>query len=283
MSRPPSLERDESDWSECEDQGLLRPSIHTEREDIDARESFTHVAPPPPPASRQARSRENGRTASSLLDSLDFEQVVNDYSIQAARDRLQLEHMQESETLFWQGDEDDGESDSILNNKKQSYQSFDQTVLINNLHTKENFSKIFTFQKKPKARIFGFVGRTAMRWLLTVMTGLITGLTSLFIVYCTDTITTQRSILLDYLWRKNRGDVETFTLYASISLALAIVSALLCIMVAPAAVGSGIPEIKAYLNGVRMKRFASLRLFIAKVVGTILSVSSGLAKTLVTK
>ena len=55
------------------------------------------------------------------------------------------------------------------------------------------------------------------------------------------------------------------------------ISSLLCLYVSPEAIGSGIPEVKAYLNGVRVKRFSSLRLLIVKFVATILSISSGLA------
>ena len=42
----------------------------------------------------------------------------------------------------------------------------------------------------------------------------------------------------------------------------------------PSAAGSGIPDVKAYLNGVRsMQRLAYLPLFFVKIVGTVLSVS----------
>lgn len=43
---------------------------------------------------------------------------------------------------------------------------------------------------------------------------------------------------------------QAFLEYAGCSLALAAASAALCAYIAPAAAGSGIPEVKAYLNGV---------------------------------
>lgn len=43
---------------------------------------------------------------------------------------------------------------------------------------------------------------------------------------------------------------EAFVAYAGCNLILAAASAALCAYVAPAAAGSGIPEVKAYLNGV---------------------------------
>lgn len=41
-----------------------------------------------------------------------------------------------------------------------------------------------------------------------------------------------------------------FVANTSINLGLAIAAAILCAYVAPAAAGSGIPEVKAYLNGI---------------------------------
>lgn len=41
-----------------------------------------------------------------------------------------------------------------------------------------------------------------------------------------------------------------FVANTSINLGLAILAAILCAYIAPAAAGSGIPEVKAYLNGI---------------------------------
>lgn len=43
---------------------------------------------------------------------------------------------------------------------------------------------------------------------------------------------------------------KAFGAYAAINVALAAAAAALCAFIAPAAAGSGIPEVKAYLNGV---------------------------------
>ena len=45
----------------------------------------------------------------------------------------------------------------------------------------------------------------------------------------------------------------------------------------PMAAGSGIPLIKSYLNGVRVPGLLSLRAFISKCVGVVLSILGGLA------
>jgi chloride channel 7 len=68
-----------------------------------------------------------------------------------------------------------------------------------------------------------------------------------------------------------------FLRFSLFSWLLAFCSSLLCVVWVPAAEGSGIPDVKAYLNGVRVKRFSSFSLFFVKIVGTILSVASSLA------
>lgn len=44
--------------------------------------------------------------------------------------------------------------------------------------------------------------------------------------------------------------LEAFLAYAGLNVCLAAAAAALCAYIAPAAAGSGIPEVKAYLNGV---------------------------------
>lgn len=47
-------------------------------------------------------------------------------------------------------------------------------------------------------------------------------------------------------------------------------------MFQPLAAGSGIPELKTYLNGVHIRGLLQVKTFIAKVVGVMFSISSGL-------
>ena len=62
------------------------------------------------------------------------------------------------------------------------------------------------------------------------------------------------------------------------NLLLALASSMLCVYWMPSAAGSGLPEVKAYLNGVRsMQRIANWSMLVVKILGTILSVSCLLA------
>ena len=71
-------------------------------------------------------------------------------------------------------------------------------------------------------------------------------------------------------------NVLLFAVFSFWNVSLAIAASLLCVVVSPSAAGSGIPEVKAYLNGVRVPSFLNSRTFFAKTLGTILAVSSGL-------
>ena len=67
-----------------------------------------------------------------------------------------------------------------------------------------------------------------------------------------------------------------FVLYISINLAYAGVAAGLVIWGEPVAKGSGIPEVKCYLNGIRIWRVVRLKTLFCKACGILFSVASGL-------
>jgi len=223
---------------------------------------------------------------------LDFERVINLYSIQATRDRLVRDVDQEEDpdpAALRRENHNDGQS--LLKSGAPDYSTFDEELNDKRrpsnsttpppppLPPPEPFTqrKASHRMKRRHRRVLGYTGRTATRWALTIITGLLTGLTSIMIVSCTDVIQEWRSNFVDIAWNDmDRPTFSIFAMYAVTNLTLAMLSALCCIFLAPEAIGSGIPEVTAYLNGVRVKRFSSLRLFLVKIIGTILSVSSGL-------
>ncbi len=78
---------------------------------------------------------------------------------------------------------------------------------------------------------------------------------------------------LDYI---NKGQWEAaFFVFLIICLFYSSIAAILCWM-EPTAAGSGIPEIKAYLNGINLNKVVRIRVLIFKVIGMCFSVSAGL-------
>ncbi|KAL5220406.1 hypothetical protein ABZP36_025119 [Zizania latifolia] len=66
-----------------------------------------------------------------------------------------------------------------------------------------------------------------------------------------------------------------FLWYISCNAALAATAAALCAYISPAAAGSGIPEVKAYLNGVDAPSILAPGTLFVKIVGSVLGVSAG--------
>ncbi|KAL7454056.1 hypothetical protein ACHAWC_007011, partial [Mediolabrus comicus] len=127
-------------------------------------------------------------------------------------------------------------------------------------------------------RLLQYSGRTVARWILTIIAGLLTGLTSIFLVTCTGQMIVYRREILHDSIKSELSNEMVFQIFLWSNLLLATASSLMCIAYVPAAAGSGIPEVKAYLNGVRsMQKLAHWPLFLVKIFGTILSVSSGLS------
>ena len=83
--------------------------------------------------------------------------------------------------------------------------------------------------------------------------------------------------LIDYVYFDK--EVSTFiVLIASVGLKLAFVfiAIFLTVFVAPQAAGSGIPELKAILSGIWIRRYLSIRVFCAKSVAIVCALGSGL-------
>ncbi|GFP80459.1 chloride channel protein clc-c [Phtheirospermum japonicum] len=68
---------------------------------------------------------------------------------------------------------------------------------------------------------------------------------------------------------------EAFAVFAGVNVILATCAAALCAFIAPAAAGSGIPEVKAYLNGVDAHSILAPSTLFVKIFGSIFGVSAG--------
>jgi hypothetical protein len=203
------------------------------------------IPPPPPSLSEKKRlathrhehfehtepistSESTGRVQHP--SSLDFERVVNEFSIQAIRDRVFGEPEPPQKTP---------DTKPLLSGawSDEDYRTFDVEFPPPPPPPPPPPTK-----RRCKRTPLGYTGRTATRWVLTNATGLITGGCSILIVSCTESISSWRSNLLDTLWRQGNRSYLIFFLYAGTNLGLALLSSSLCVFLAPEAIGSGIPE-----------------------------------------
>ena len=210
-----------------------------------------------------------GRGAS--VESLNFERVTNSYSI--ATRRQQLLHLG-----LLLPPPDSEESDH--NNNSDSFGYFHSSIRMS-LDAQQRAQQRGGHAGEPLIR-HSPTGKQWTRWFLTISAGLACGCVAIFILYCVQRIGKYREARINYvlggLMSENQfyDTLKAFLEYAGINLGLAWTSSIICLVWAPLAVGSGIPEVKAYLNGVCVPRFAKVNVFLAKIFATIMSVTSGL-------
>jgi len=167
----------------------------------------------------------------------------------------------------------DGESTPLLNQHSQvvetsCYESLNYDPVCNNLYQSEieglttyMFRKIVIFQ-----------------WLLMLIIGAITGLIAFGIDNGVDFLFNTKINATENV-RHHCGDCfwSPFLVYCSICGLFTLVAAFLVCCVESVSAGSGIPEIKCYLNGVKVARVVRIKTLLCKVFGVLFSVAAGLA------
>jgi len=122
-----------------------------------------------------------------------------------------------------------------------------------------------------------FKREATLRWLISLAIGVVTAFVAIGVDVAINAIGQLKfhltSSLLDAC---DQCFLTPFLTYSAINLLLAAIAAYLVAFVEPLAAGSGIPEIKAYLNGVRVPRVVRFKTLLCKSVGVLFSVSSGL-------
>ncbi|XP_009987594.1 PREDICTED: H(+)/Cl(-) exchange transporter 7, partial [Tauraco erythrolophus] len=118
------------------------------------------------------------------------------------------------------------------------------------------------------------------RWVICAMIGIFTGLVACFIDIVVEN-------LAGLKYRVVKGNIDKFTekgglsfsllLWATLNASVVMVGSVIVAFIEPVAAGSGIPQIKCYLNGVKIPHVVRLKTLVIKVCGVILSVVGGLA------
>ncbi|KDP40151.1 hypothetical protein JCGZ_02149 [Jatropha curcas] len=115
----------------------------------------------------------------------------------------------------------------------------------------------------------------AVKWLFALLIGIGTGLAAVFINLSVENFAGWKFSLTFSIIQKSY--FAGFIVYVLINLALVYSSVYIVTQFAPAAAGSGIPEIKGYLNGIDIHGILLFRTLIGKIFGSIGSVGGGLA------
>lgn len=155
--------------------------------------------------------------------------------------------------------------------KKEVLESFDFTDSESMMWRKHQYRRYY--QSKGK---FWTYSRVTLfwKWTLTVITGLLIAFTGAFVAVFTEVLTDWKLETCYKLMEENNGGAAFFA-YQFISMFLVLCAGALCWR-EPAAAGSGIPEIKAFLNGVNLNNVVRMPVLVAKVLGMCFSCAAGL-------
>ncbi|CAK9142525.1 unnamed protein product [Ilex paraguariensis] len=181
-----------------------------------------------------------------------------------------LQNGMETAKLMWSRlpNSENGEVDELGRLNKgdgSSVESLDYEVIENYAYREEQ-------AQRGKLYVGYYVG---VKWFFALLVGIGTGLAAVFINLSVENFAGWKFSLTFYIIQ--RSYIAGFLVYVLINLALVFSSAYIVTQFAPAAAGSGIPEIKGYLNGVDIHGILLFRTLIGKIFGSIGSVGGGLA------
>ncbi|KAJ0734415.1 putative CBS domain, chloride channel, voltage gated, chloride channel, core [Helianthus annuus] len=143
-------------------------------------------------------------------------------------------------------------------------ESLDYEIVENDLFKQD-------WRSRKKTRILEYV---TMKWALALLIGISTGLVGFFNNLAVENIAGFKFLLTTNLMLDNKYD-QAFVAFTGINLVLATCAGFLCAYIAPAAAGSGIPEVKAYLNGIDAHSILAPSTLFVKIFGSILGVAAG--------
>ncbi|KAJ6721564.1 CHLORIDE CHANNEL PROTEIN CLC FAMILY MEMBER [Salix viminalis] len=182
----------------------------------------------------------------------------------------QLHNGLETAKLLWSRipNSEDGEVDGgslLRNSNRNTVESLDYEVIEN-----------YAYREEQAQRGKLYVGYyVAVKWFLALLTGIGTGLAAVFINISVENFAGWKFALTFSIIQ--RSYFAGFVIYVLINLILVFSSVYIVTHFAPAAAGSGIPEIKGYLNGLDIHGILLFRTLIGKIFGSIGSVGGGLA------
>eukprot|EP01025_Chloroclados_australasicus_P054300 TRINITY_DN6431_c0_g1_i5.p2 TRINITY_DN6431_c0_g1~~TRINITY_DN6431_c0_g1_i5.p2 ORF type:complete len:402 (-),score=33.35 TRINITY_DN6431_c0_g1_i5:272-1477(-) len=116
---------------------------------------------------------------------------------------------------------------------------------------------------------------SSLKWMICFILGVLTAFTAFAVNMGVENIAGIKFWLT--LSAMNSSYFASYLIYMLFNCILVMLSASIVVFYGPAAAGSGIPDIKAYLNGIDIPGILLPRTLIAKVMGSLGSVAGGLA------
>jgi len=164
------------------------------------------------------------------------------------------------------------EPDDIVRTRQLKEITFAELTRLDEKHFLEAFPiqvKLETVKMRRKLK-------GTIRWLLIIAVGVATGLTAVVIDIMVENLFSLRFKAVAHLVKVQSSVSLQYLAFVGPCLFLAGVAGILVCFVEPLAAGSGIPEVKCYLNGVDLPNVLNFRTYLAKATGVMCSVSAGL-------
>lgn len=128
------------------------------------------------------------------------------------------------------------------------------------------------WRSRSKVEVLQYV---FLKWTFAFLIGLLTGIIASLINLAIENIAGMKMLAVMAFVNQERY-LTGLAYFTGSNLALTAVAAVLCVGIAPTAAGPGIPEIKAYLNGVDTPNMYGASTLFVKIIGSIGAVSAGL-------
>eukprot|EP01025_Chloroclados_australasicus_P012437 TRINITY_DN1572_c0_g1_i2.p1 TRINITY_DN1572_c0_g1~~TRINITY_DN1572_c0_g1_i2.p1 ORF type:complete len:958 (-),score=133.08 TRINITY_DN1572_c0_g1_i2:534-3407(-) len=115
------------------------------------------------------------------------------------------------------------------------------------------------------------------KWFLCILIGLTMGFIAFLVDFGIQTLNNWKySATQQVIDSSNQGFWPPFMVYILFTIIYSVMAGSLVSFVEPLAAGSGIPELKTYLNGIHIKGLLAMKTIAAKLVGILFSISAGL-------
>ncbi|XP_059045366.1 H(+)/Cl(-) exchange transporter 7 [Achroia grisella] len=157
-----------------------------------------------------------------------------------------------------------------MNILSAKYESLDYDTCENHLLLDEERKRGYPF----------IVKKDMARWFIILLIGAVTALIAFFIDICIEEFSSikykelkksvDKYVLMDRLY-------IPYLLWVLSNICVVFIGSVLVAYVEPVASGSGIPQVKCYLNGVKLPRVVRIKTLIVKAIGVITAVVGGLA------
>ena len=162
--------------------------------------------------------------------------------------------------------------------KEAAFESLDYNIVESNLQILAQRA-VPSSQKAKKRRTI-----ILMRWILTILVGIATGTVASFINFGVKRLNKLKyELTMTHVHNALENPdnlVDHFLkpclVFLALNVSYVLVATLLVSFVEPVARGSGIPEVKCYLNGVSVPRVVRFKTLACKAVGVLFSVAGGL-------